>query len=293
MDPGSNLPSYYTTNSELVLELEGGCCLTVRVLKVFTPFSRSQVSLVARVTEDHHHLPPVFILKTFDPRFDAIRIALGSELVRPWSQKAEADAEALRRQGTPSWPYRDYEIPLRDDLVSWEQMCYKRMDCDCTIEMEAYRRLQAFQGHHIPIFYGEAKLLTTDVTRAIIPRVLLIEYIPNALPINKINKDLITQTLAKSFLELLKAFHARGVVHNDLNHGNILVVNSSENDHSQTRAVFIDFGEACLRESETDEEWELVIRQHADTIFMLRQLKKSLGTEDLASFIREPIDQHA
>ncbi|TDL16184.1 hypothetical protein BD410DRAFT_795596 [Rickenella mellea] len=283
------MPSYYTPNSELVLELCNGRHLTVKVLKVFTPFSRSQVSLVTRVTEVLHELalPSIFIIKTFDPRFYVTRWDRKGADRWPWSQQAEAEAEALRRQGTPKqW---QYDLPDKGDLVGWEQYCYQRMDYDFSIETRAYDRLQHFQGDHIPSFYGEAALVTTDVKRAIVPRTLLIQYIPNALPIHKINKDLITPTLAKSFLTLIKSFHACGVVHNDMHQGNILVAGSSKND--QTHAVVIDFGEACLREEgETEEEWAATC---GDTKCMLRQLQEYLGTDDIPSFIGEPIDVYA
>ncbi|TDL16180.1 hypothetical protein BD410DRAFT_844603 [Rickenella mellea] len=285
-----DVPSFYRTDSIITLHMDGGGRVNVKVVKVFTPFSRGQVSLV-RVTENLRDLPPIFIIKTFDPRFDGIRFNRKGALVQPWSQQAKEEAEALCRRGTPKTMQFHWEYPEEDDLVGWEQLCYRRMVLDYSIEVEAYRRLQPFQGHHIPTLYGEAKLITTDVTRAIIPRTLLIEYIPNALPINKVNNELITPTLAKSFLALLKAFHARGVVHNDLNHGNILVGGS---ESGEARAVLIDFGQVCLRQSQTaDAEWALLVRQQADTRCMLRQLKESLGTEDMTSFIGEPIDVYA
>ncbi|TDL17496.1 hypothetical protein BD410DRAFT_696376, partial [Rickenella mellea] len=267
-------PSYYRTDSILTLRTSGGNHVTVKIVKVFTPFSRSQVALV-RTTEGLRDLPPLFIIKTFDPRFYVTRFNRKGVNVWPWSLQAEADAEALRRRGTPKqW---QYDLPDKGDLVGWEQYCYQRMDYDFSNEVKAYDRLQHFQGDHIPSFYGEAELVTTDVKRAIVPRTLLIEYIPDALPIHKINKELITPTLAKSFLTLIKSFHACGVVHNDLHRGNILVAGGSKND--QTRAVFIDFGEACLREDETEEEWAATVRFCGDTKCMLRQLQECLGTD--------------
>ncbi|TDL16182.1 hypothetical protein BD410DRAFT_844605 [Rickenella mellea] len=174
--------------------------------------------------------------------------------------------------------------------MGWEQFCYKRMELDYSIEVEAYRRLQPFQGRHIPTFYGEAKLLTTDVSRAITRRTILIEFIPNALPINEVNKDIIAPTFAKSFLKLLKAFHALGVIHNDVHEANILV---SSSEDGEARAFFIDFGQACLRMGKTDAEWALTVHQQADTRFMLRQLQACLGTDNLPSFIGEPLDVYA
>ncbi|TDL17495.1 hypothetical protein BD410DRAFT_549935 [Rickenella mellea] len=276
----SNVSSFYTPNSELVLERDGGCKLTVKVIQVFTPFSSSQVSLV-RLTNDIPDLPSVFIVKTFDPRFDSIRFTAKGENRWPWSLQAEAEAEDLRRRGIPK--QTEYDFPDRNDPVGVEEYCFKGMDCDCSGEVEAYLRLQAFQGHHIPKLYGEANFITTDVRRAIIPRSLLIQYIPNAVTIDKISKDLVTTSLAKSFFHLLKSFHALGVIHNDLHHDNILVADSSEN--LQARAVFIDFGEVCLRDGETDEEWAKIVRCLGDERFMRRQLQKVLGTEDVACFI--------
>ncbi|TDL16181.1 hypothetical protein BD410DRAFT_808299 [Rickenella mellea] len=207
---------------------------------------------------------------------------------QPWSQQAEAEAEALRHLGTPkNTQYSTLMSFRKNDLVGWEQFCYKRMEFDYLTEVEAYQRLQLFQGRHIPMFYGEAKLITTDVTRAIIPRAILIEYIPDAIPLHNMNKDSISLTLAKSFLEILKEFHARGVVHNDLNYGNILVCRS---ENGQARAFIIDFEHPCLRESNSDAEWADIVHQLGDTRFMLGLLQESLGIEDVSSFIGEAID---
>ncbi|TDL16171.1 hypothetical protein BD410DRAFT_795592 [Rickenella mellea] len=286
-----NVPSYYTPNSELVLDLKEGGRLKVKVVKVFTPFLRCQVSLV-KVTEDLADLPSTFIIKTFDPRFDGVRFMHEGADENPWSREAEAEAEALRRRGTPRRPQRDYELPEDDDVVAWEQFCYERMDCAYSVEVEAYQRLRSLQGVHIPTFYGEAKLLTTDVKRAIIPRALLVQYIPNLLPIDKISKDLITPTLAKSFLNLLKTFHAHGVIQNNVNgaHANLVV---SRSETGETRAFVVYFGSAVVRGDETEEEWWNIVFHLADTKFTLRQLKKCLGTEDMQSFIGEPIEEYA
>lgn len=118
----ASIPNYYQPNSDLFVQTDQED-LSVEVVRVFTPFTFSQVLVVRtdRATESMC-LPAGFllILKVYDPRFNLkARLSLG----HPWTYDAEAEA-ARNRKPIPDFdlgefPHRpddEEEDPVRIDF---------------------------------------------------------------------------------------------------------------------------------------------------------------------------------
>jgi RIO-like serine/threonine protein kinase len=107
---------------------------------------------------------------------------------------------------------------------------------------------RSFAGCEIPCCYGSGYLVLEN--RAFFPHILLVQYIPDAVHLRDIavKPD---RSILLSLFKTVSAFGALGVMHNDINPGNILF--SPRN--APTHAVIIDFGHAEYREGDSDEEW--------------------------------------
>jgi len=82
----------------------------------------------------------------------------------------------------------------------------------------------------------------------------------------------------KSLIDTVDTFGPLGVVHDDLNPGNILFVPGD----NPTRAVIIDFGSAILREEDPDEQWTEAVRFNNDPRGLKVALRMKLGMETVA-----------
>jgi len=88
----------------------------------------------------------------------------------------------------------------------------------------------------LPIFYDSGDLIL-DETRAIIPRIILLEYIPDATSVSSLGDiGVITPWHVRTLVTTAVKFNELGVIHWDINRGNILI--------APKRAVIIDFGES-------------------------------------------------
>ncbi|CAG7847215.1 SubName: Full=Uncharacterized protein {ECO:0000313/EMBL:CCA66792.1} [Serendipita indica DSM 11827] len=287
--PEVETPSYYKPGAILTLQLapDDITCL-VEVIKPFIPFTISQVLLCKPAesqTEPSHplidQLPEAFIVKVYDPRYMDHRLPFKSRPARPWSLDGEQEAATRREErGCPgrdanydlaNWPEED------DDKPGWEEWYFQSAEDQYYHESEAYKRLEPVQGVTIPRCYGYGTLKLPQ--RAISPHILVIEYISDAETLEKIDPACVPPELAQSLLNGIKEVNQLGVVHTDLNPGNILLTPRDR----PTRAVVIDFGHAGLREEEDDETWREVLEENDDPYWMRARLKRSLGEDILGS----------
>jgi serine/threonine protein kinase len=307
------LPSYYQPRSRLYIQLpEHDNILKVQVIKAFAPFTMAQVILVKRVGKGRVsktlQLPRTFILKIYDPRFYSHRLPEGSRPARPWNFDAEKLAADIRAEQSRTRD-PDFEPGImpegEDDKAAWEEWYYQNAEMQHFSEQSAYDRLKDLQGSSIPLCYGSASLRLTErgrkgarrkkkafakllalfrlrrkklfqvCDRAISPHVLILEHIPNSVPLDKVDPGVVSTQLTQSLLDTAAAFSRLGVVHTDLNTGNILF---SPGDRP-TRAVVIDFGESIVREEEDDQTWAEIVDENADVAYMRKRLKRFIGTE--------------
>jgi serine/threonine protein kinase len=241
----AEFPTYYHPGSILILQLATGI-ESVTVIHASTPFTSTQVLLI------HLHNRPA-VVKVYDPRFIDYRQA--SKPARPWSYELE---EKAIHQTTPD-PNFDFSIfPGADDRVGWEIWYYQHMECGFRGEVEFYKHLHSLQGLEIPRCYGSGTLILAN--RAFHPRILLLEYIPDAVNLKEIVVKP-NQSVIVSLINTVYVFHTLGVTHNDLNSTNILFCPHS----APTRAVIIDFGEAYFREDgDSDQEWNEIVKGSGD-----------------------------
>jgi hypothetical protein len=268
------LPSYYQPYSRLYIQLAHyDNTLTVQVIKAFAPFTMAQVILVKRIGEDQVsktlQLPSTFILKIYDPRFYSHRLLNGPRPARPWTFDAEklaADirAEQSRTRDPDFEPWRSPEE--EDDKAAWEEWYYQNAERQYFSELSAYDRLKDLQGSGIPLCYASASLQLTE--RAISPHILILEHIPNSVPLDKVDPGVVSTPLILCLLHTAAAFGRLGVIHTDLNPGNILF---SPGDRP-TRAVVIDFGESAVRDEEDDRSWAEIVDENADVTWMRKRL---------------------
>ncbi|TDL20733.1 hypothetical protein BD410DRAFT_364756 [Rickenella mellea] len=186
---------YCQPNSSLSLRLAEGD-ITVTVVQAFTPFTRAQV-LVVRT----HQTSPIaclpskslVVLKIYDPRFFDHRKATKYRPAHLWSFQAESEA-AKKPRASPTAFLEHSELPEDDDPVQWEEYYYKYFEKRFQAETASYEALKSLQGTAIPKYFAAGRLTITErlAPRAISPRVILIEYIPNAKNLNDVDAKLIT-----------------------------------------------------------------------------------------------------
>ncbi|KAG5649660.1 hypothetical protein H0H81_002661 [Sphagnurus paluster] len=108
--------------------------------------------------------------------------------------------------------------------------------------------------------------------RAIVPHVVLLEYLPDAKTLRDVDPAVVGLPLIESLIATARAFGKLGVVPTDFNPGNILFVPGI-----RTHAVVIDFADSGARRDESDEEWRETVEENDDVRWMKRALERSLG----------------
>ena len=267
-----NVPDYYHPGSQLSAKIVNHDGLVIdasyTVVDAFTPFTMSQVLVV----QTNHKSQSPIILKVYDPRCFSHRFK--GRIQHPWSYRAEK--EAARQRAAPNEPF-DFVFPLErpedDDTVGWEEWYYQQTEVAANREVISYRNLTPLQGKGIPECFGSGTLNLTG--RAITPRVLLLEYLPQAQTLEAIAADLITQPVIDSLVTTASRFGPLGVTHSDPNTGNYLFVVGQ--DGAVCRAVIIDFGSSYFREEESDEDWESIVRQEGDVMWLKLRLQTKIG----------------
>ena len=282
MSSEQELPGYYHPGATLSLSLNpNDDLLNVQVIRAFTPFTMSQVILVERSGEiekdNNSHscrlLPKTFLAKIYDPRFISHRLAQPWRPARPWSVEAENKAAAARRQ--PRDPdFKPWNRPESGDLPGCEEFYFQISEGQYHSEVTSYEYLQVLQGSAIPRCYGTGSLRLSD--RAISPHVLFLEFLPDAESLALVNPKVVSLSLLQSLLDAADKFGPLGVVHTDLNPGNIIF----SPGYQPTRAAIIDFGEAGVREEEDDEsEWAEIVKHNRDSVWLCKVLQRTLGID--------------
>lgn len=290
----TSTPSYYQPNSHLSVRTDQGDLSPLEVIGVFTPFTFSQVLLVRTLHGvPYLNFPSSFllILKVYDPRYnlkECRRTAFHPNL--PWSYQAELEA-AKSRKPLPNYDGGGFPVPPEYDSededadpVRWEEYLYQCADVNFRDELRAYKLLEPLQGNGIPRCFGSGRLIleNTNTPRAISPRAILLEYLPNSKSLADVNPDLITPALVSSIMQTVKSFGPLGVTHGDLgNYGNIQF---TFDPPLPPRACIIDFGGSSLRWGEPDEDWASIVRTQGDVFTLFAHLKNKLKGRDLVRF---------
>ncbi|KIL59575.1 hypothetical protein M378DRAFT_169078 [Amanita muscaria Koide BX008] len=257
---GHELPEYYQPGANLSLNLEPtNTLLFLRFLRAFTPFSMGQAILVELDPGNDSsvlYLPQTFILKVFDPKFFSHRLPKGSRPARPWTLEAETTAAAARKEQNRGRDpdFEPWRIPEDDDAPGWEEWYYQNAELQYHAEISAYDRLKVLQVTTLVHYYGSGLLQLSQ--RSIAPHALLLEYIPDAKTLDQVDPKVVSANLLHSLLETTEQFGRLGIVHSDITPGNILLSPGNR----PLRAVIIDFGESGIREDESDEEWQKIVR---------------------------------
>jgi serine/threonine protein kinase len=291
----THIPREYQPGSSLRFQFDEGV-VTVTVVHVFTPFTYSQV-VVARTNHAHTfgqiHLPKGFLLiaKIYDVRFimkerDGIFSECSGrqiEIPHPWSYELEACAAQSRPNSiytnSDEYPERpDYDV---EDQIVWENWIFNLTEVKFRDEVEAYGLCKSLQGHGIPHFYASGTLEHShcSVRRAVTTRVSLLEYIQDAKPIDEADPVSITPAIVTSLISTVKSFEPLGVIHGDLNVGNILI--SSD----PPRGTIIDFGVGGIRRSIEDETWREMVHFEGDVRRIVKHIRKKLKGYDLSKYL--------
>ncbi|KAJ7255259.1 hypothetical protein C8J57DRAFT_1345885 [Mycena rebaudengoi] len=261
------LHPYYEPGAQLSLDLRScvddtECNVQATVVKAFTPFTMSQVLLVKIDSPVPDILPEecsTFVLKVYDPRFLQHRKGSKSSAPHPWTLAAETTAAKRRIFGAetylPTW------WPADSDTAGWEEYYHANLQQIFKNELSAYNRLLSLQGTSIPHCFAHGQLvISTPPLRMVVPHVLLLSYIPGP-TLRAVNPARVPGHVARSIIDIVRSFGILGVVHDDLRADNVLV---SPSEAEPTRAVFIDFGNATVRASESDEEWERTLAENSE-----------------------------
>jgi len=274
----------------LTVTLSGQHTITFISEKVFTPFSTSQVIVVRS-----QNIPPglvstfshdsLYVLKIYDPRYvkdrkrffaDDGRLVQGE---KPWSLEAEREATTYRNSLGVEWEENmllDYSDDLEKKVV-WELMYYRQAKCSWEYEVAAYRMLSktTLAGVGVPLFYGAGELVLEE-PRAIVPRILIIEYISDAVSLANIRDGgdvgSVTAWHVKALDDIFVRINKAGVTHEDVGARNILI--------GPERAVVIDFGEAKVRpQGRTNKQWARKVKEEGDPVAVRKVLRKVIGNE--------------
>ncbi|EDR16157.1 uncharacterized protein LACBIDRAFT_321389 [Laccaria bicolor S238N-H82] len=277
----ADVPALYRPGSTLNITTSKLYHLTVVVEKVFTPFTTSQVLVVRILSPLPSHpflLNSLAILKIYDPRYLEEREATYSsddgsllQAEHPWTLEKEI-AVTEHRKVHPDC-HRDWHCDCVDYEVNVELNMYGRAIDSWTREVDAYHILagSSLSGSTVPIFYDSGDLIL-DETRAIIARVILLEYIPDVTSVSGLGD---IRTIAPRHVSTLIAAAVKlnelGVVHRDINRGNILV--------GPKRAVIIDFGESISQiqggiKKFSDDDWWFQVDGSKDPIAVERMVTK-------------------
>jgi len=218
------------------------------ILKIFIPFTKSQVLLV-ELQPRISRIPSLIILKVYDPRFikDCEPTSSGFTPGHPWSLSLEIAAAEHRKAFAcrECFDYVDFEG------VYWENGFYGFTEDAFDSELAAYSCLQDLQGVSIPRCYASGNL-AVDLLRPISPHVLVLEYIPGE-TFSTITPSSVPRLLARSLITTVCSFASHGVIHCDLRKDNIIF------SQQPSRVVVIDFGELKLCKNESDSKWESAV----------------------------------
>jgi len=255
----------YTPGSTLKINVSQ-IDIIVTVEKLFTPFTSSHV-LVVHATSSSAKLPPnhpplgtPMILKIYDTRCIEDREAFYSYdrtrfyPARPWSLENEQKATAYR-EATENWNDSiSDEIEMANPGMVIELELFQRSCAMWTREVNAYLALadSPLSGSAVPTLYGFGDFISEE-PRAIIPRILLLEYVPCSTSLDKLkNIKLITPWHIRTLLAATRKLNELGVLHWELEPRNILLC--------PDRVVIIDFGLSTTRvqggiDMFSDDEW--------------------------------------
>ena len=245
-------PSPYTPGSTLTIKVSK-VYIIVTVEKQFTPFTSSQV-LVVHATSSSAKLPPnhpplgtPMILKIYDTRYIEDREAFYSHdgtrffPARPWSLENEEKATAYREAtGNRNDSISD-EVEMANPGMVIEIKMFRQACTSWTREVNAYLALadSPLSGSAVPTLYGFGDFISEE-PRAIVPRILLLEYVPRSTSLDKLeNIKLITPWHIRTLLAATRKLNELGVVHWELQPRNILLC--------PDRIVIIDFGASTTR----------------------------------------------
>jgi hypothetical protein len=256
----NNFPSYYQKGSLLsVRTITSGSVadMSFKVDSAFTPSTMSQVLVVEPDSGGS-----TIVLKVSDPRFISHRF----QSKHPWDPAAEVEAAQRRLHNTPF----DFEFPrwpVREDRVGWEEWYFRQAKFSFSNEVATYSRLRVLQGGGVPKCFGWGTLDFSG--RPISPDVLFLEYLNDAHSLRDVETKLITEPIVRALKETVSAFGRLGVVHCDLNYGNIVFLVGCGGIY---RAVIIDFGSSCVRDDELDEEWDTIVEEQSDVVYLEKRL---------------------
>jgi serine/threonine protein kinase len=288
-----HIPIEYQPGSTLRFKIDQDI-VTATIVYVFTPFTYSQVAVV-RTNHAHTigqiHLPEDFLLvaKIHDVRFIKERNGIFNkrfetqvEIPHPWSYELEASAAQNRLDFTYSdsdeYPERpDYD---EEDQLLWENWIFHLTEVKFRDEVESYRLCKSLQGHGIPLFYGSGTLDQSSFStqRAVSTQVIFLEYIQDAKSLHDADPVSITPAIVTSLIATVKSFEPLGVIHGDLNNGNILI------SSNPPRGAIIDFGVGGVRRSTSDERWREVIFSQDDVGQIVRLIRSKLKGYDLSKY---------
>ncbi|KAI0804727.1 hypothetical protein BC629DRAFT_1247529, partial [Irpex lacteus] len=240
--------------------------ITFTVVRPFVPFTKSVV-LQVRSSDLG---PANVVLKIYDSRFIKDRSTR-----QPWSlelEKAAAAANPREWSVDEIWAAQRGTVQVPHD-VSQEMWYYHHCIENHETECDAYRRLQDLQGSTIPLFFFSGSVLY-PVERAFDTPAIVMEYVPDAITLDKIPLENLTPDLCETLLRTADTLPYHGVLHNDLNLNNVLFTPSDD----PNRVIIIDFGEAVLREeSDDDSDWKELTRMYGCLRFIRYLLVKQKG----------------
>ena len=278
VDPQVQQSNPSSTVSHLVLRVADGTSLSLRIIKPFLPFTKSQVFLI-RPESAGRGLPSELILKVFDPRYLDDRIPPPNSGLpsRLWTLEAETTAADYRQEIAEGKRSDDFTVGLlygdeEAEPYLWEDHFYRLLKESWESEVDALSRLTSLQGTVIPKFYGSGNVVPPENTRGIEPFAVLMEYIHGTplvdIEVGKVN---LPPAIFLPLLDAVKRFGDLGVFHSDINDRNVLVSPSE----APMRAVLIDFGCAGVRrDGDSEEKWIWNVRFFHDEKSLRRVLDK-------------------
>ncbi|KAI9066875.1 hypothetical protein FKP32DRAFT_1645019 [Trametes sanguinea] len=253
----------------------GGRALNLTIIKPFVPFTKS-AALLVRSEQWGCNRP--MVIKIFDPRFLDERLHMGCKKWRPpeWTLAAEAAANHhpdIQENDVRIYKPLDHlegeELLAR--LAFWEKY-FRELSYECfDSEWQAYERLRDYQGSVIPRMFMRGSVIHPD-ERAIHPPAVIIEYIPDPLPLRDVTPGAVDVDICIPLIRAVDTFGSHGLFHGDVNLNNVLF---SPRTPRPTRAVLIDFGCAGFRfDNQNDEDWEVQVQVHADSLWIRKHLRE-------------------
>ncbi len=117
----------------------------------------------------------------------------------------------------------DYD---EEDRVLWENWIFHLTEVKIRDEAEAYRLCKSLQGHGIPRFYASGTLVQSNCSaqRAVSTRINLLELIEDAKTLHDADPEFISPAIVTSLITTVKSFGPLGVIHGDLNGGNMTIL---------------------------------------------------------------------